>query len=185
MPKTYEQASVQDYGLLAQAMTTYHPRLAEYEVKVALLMVASNGDAPALRAHGHAVAARIRVLGPRERLLAEKDAVIEVDADRWAELDEAQGLALLDHQLEHLIIQAGKSGEIKRGPDERPLLGTRPEDWLLAGFADVVERHGLAALEAQALRKLFDDRQGLFDFMQDKPPTKSGKRKTNHDQAAA
>lgn len=61
--------------------------------------------------------------------------VIEIAADMWATLSDAQQVALVDHELCHLGV------DIPEDPDKDRALVVRGHD--LEEFAAVVERHGL------------------------------------------
>lgn len=59
--------------------------------------------------------------------------VVEVAADTWERLKPEQRIALIDHELCHLVVDENGDGD--------PVLSTRGHD--LEEFACIVERHGL------------------------------------------
>jgi hypothetical protein len=176
MPKTFKPASAADRTLLDQVMREHHFRLRAAEVVVRLVMVSPNRDAdgnvrgPAIKVHGAPAAACVRAFGPRERMLVGADAVIDVDAARWFDLERAQQIALLDHELTHLEVfeeedEDGSPGYRRAAVDGCPVVRMRPDDFVISGFVEVIKRHGQAALEAQAVADVGRQVQIVFDFM--------------------
>lgn len=171
MPKIATKVSDADMRLLTSVMTQYHRHLASADVRIGALLIESDTDAPAVTFGGARAAAKIRRLNAANRLLTALDVVIEIDKDTWDELDEKQQRALLDHELTHLELDPDK----KRYTDDRPVLKTRKDDWVLTGFYEVVQRHGAAALEAISIRKVVKgdrETQGTFPFMIQAPKPK-------------
>jgi hypothetical protein len=172
MAKTIEKAGEGITKLLYQIMQQDHGQLADEKVRVAVLMLTPELNAdkkplpPAIKYAGYPVAACIGVPPAWARVLAECDAVLEIDAHRWEELTDLHHRALIDHELQHLDIAVDKHGNTRRHFDGRPVLRTRPDDWVLSGFRAVVERHGPAALEVRAIGELYESCQELFEFMQ-------------------
>lgn len=100
-----------------------------------------------------------------------------IDADRWSELSESSRRALIDHELEHVVVRKGDDGAILTDDDLRPKLRLKPDDWVLTGFRCIVDRHGDSALEAMALHTLWDMHgQGLFSWAKDAPKNNQSKR---------
>lgn len=184
MRKRIEKADAAVVTLLNHAATKWHPDLIKAQVRVTPLMVhppvdkSGNPSGPALKLAGAPCVAKITVASARDRLLAKTDAIVEIAADVWERLDDAQRLALVDHELEHLIVKRDDKGEIQTHDDCRPCLATQPDDWVLTGFASVVERHGQSSVEVLGLRALASGCQLLFDFATGKA-SKPKKRKRN------
>ncbi len=160
-------------AVLNRMMADHHRRLAAEKVRVAVLMihppVNKDGDkiGPAIKHAGVEVAGRIKVATARERVLAEVEAIMEIDAEFWDTLVIESQAALIDHELEHLVILIDKEGVTRRHPGNLPVLATQPDDWMLTGFRSVVDRHGAHALEAMAIRELYEGFQMVFEFMGD------------------
>jgi hypothetical protein len=179
MPTSYDPAPPDVLDLLAEVRADYHPDLDAAGVTIGVLM-ASNPDGGAVKVGGHEAAAAIRVTNPRDRLQGMPDCSLLIDADRWEGLEDGERRALLDHELCHPVPRP-----LPPDPDDpdaparfllddagRPKLKTRKDDWCLTGFAEVVERHGRHALEAQAVRSLATRfRQELFPWGDDQAPT--------------
>lgn len=196
MSKRYGKPAGVTVALLNSAITSYHAELEEVKVRVGILMVAAVVDPeeggeheppPALTDKGSAIAARIRLTNPKERVYVPFDAMIEIDEGRWKELEEPSRRALLDHELTHLAVCRDKDNFPLTTSDVRPKLAMRPDDWKLTGFGEVVKRHGAASLESMALQKLYEVHgQGLFPFMIGDPPpaaTNAGKKKRKNQAA--
>src|ERR1019366_9477538 len=62
-------------------------------------------------------------------------------------LSETRRLALLDHELTHLVLRCDEDG-LKHDDIGRPTFKIKQHDFDLGGFAEVVERHGEASVEA-------------------------------------
>lgn len=156
MSKTYQKAENEIVKLANQACEKYHPDLAKAGVKIAVLMVEPSRDkddnptAPAIMVAGQPVTAKIQLANARLRVLCGVDVVIDVDSERYHELTTAQAIALFDHELEHLVIEDGKTD------DGRPKLMSKPDDISVTGFECVIKRHGEDALEAMAIKRVVD-----------------------------
>lgn len=142
----------------------YHPELVEAGVTFAVLM-AENEDGPAVKVHGWPCAAKVKVNNLEQRTQGMADATITIDSEQWTLYSSAQCEALLDHELEHLVLAKDKDGAVKRDDLNRPKLRCRPHDYELAGFVSVAKRHGREAVEVAEAKK-FRERFGqylLFD----------------------
>lgn len=173
MPKIIEKADATVVNLLTTAMTRYHPDLVEADAAIAALMVhpPTNGEGeqtgPAIVAAGCVALACIKVTNAKERVLTGCDAILQIAADLWEPLSLEQRTALLDHELEHLVVRRDGAGRIVQHDDLRPKLSTQPDDWSLSGFAAVVSRHGQNAVEVSALRQLNVEFHEVFAFMEE------------------
>ena len=174
MSKTYKMPDMGEVGVLVTAMGKWHKELIAEKINVVLLMV-DNATGHAITHAGHPVAAKVCIVSCRDHVYTGADAIIEIDAGHWADLTPKQALALIDHELTHLEVQKSDHG-VKRWDDGRAKLGTRPDDWYLTGFAEVIRRHGDDAIEATALAATIHDlsKQKVFDFMRE-VPAKAGK----------
>lgn len=176
MPKVYDNGSPATYKLLKTVMDTYHPELVEVNVSIGIVMVtaarneAGEPTGPAITKGGNPVAAQIRKTIAKQRLhmVEKRDALIEIDADQWAVMEDDHRLALLDHELTHIEIRRDENLAPVITDDLRPALKLKPDDFALTGFFEVIKRHRRAALEYQSVKSVvFDQRgQGLFDFVQ-------------------
>ena len=144
----------------------FHPELATHEVTVAAqlcsptekesLKAEKEGRAPQpLKLNGWPCHATVRKTNAQQRLGGMADALITLDALHWGTLDEAERIALLDHELTHLTVAKGKEGFPKSDDAGRPVLSMRLHDWQLGGgFREVAHRHQQAAPEVVAFREV-------------------------------
>lgn len=161
--KEVKLAAAEDLKLLAGATQQYHEPLQAAEARIGLVMVSCD-DGPAITHAGAQALAKVRRLNARDRLLTGFDAVIEVDAAVWESFTREQRIALLDHELTHLAVEKTGGGRPRHYPDGRPKLATRPDDWMITGFYEVVERHGEHAPDAAAISAVIKQGQHLFPF---------------------
>jgi hypothetical protein len=151
---TYTVADRADFDLLAEVIADHHPRLAEAGVTTQLLVAnAEEGKSP-LKNRGYPCLALARIVSLKDRVAGLKDTVIYLDGARWAEKSEEEQRAVLDHELSHFELVLDKQKKVKLDAADRPKLRTRLHDHEIGVFFDVVERHGVSAIEAQSYRDL-------------------------------
>lgn len=155
------------------AMEQWHHDLAIAKVKVGVIMAANPKDGPAVSHGGYPALASIKVVPLKDRITKGYDAEMLVDASFWKTTTEATRMALLDHELSHIELKKPKEKKNNKkkkpepsadsdGDDDdiiagqsflvddigRPLLKMRRGDWNIGdGFANVVRRHGVNAIE--------------------------------------
>lgn len=114
----------------------WHPHLAASDIRY---LFRQGG---AWMTGGKTILGKVAKLGTQQQFLAEgADAVILIDEERWEKLDEAQRLALVDHECAHLV-QATDKDECPLFQDNgRPVLRVRAHD--VEEFVEVIQRHGL------------------------------------------
>jgi hypothetical protein len=176
MATTYVKADQEVTNLLQEIMDKYHPVLSACEVVVDVLMArgvdkeGSGLPEPTLKLHGYPCAAIIKVTALKQRALGQGDALLTIDSATWEELSDEKQRAVLDHELEHLVVVANdgegkpaglvecdlETGEVIGEPlgDDlgRPKLKLKLHDWHLEGFKTIAERYGEAALEVLTAR---------------------------------
>ena len=155
--------------LLADTARRFHAPLVEAGVTVGLLAAWPNeGEDCAVKLHGYPCAAVVKVTPYRQRVQGIEDAVITVDGELWQVMKEAERVALLDHELQHLEVALDRDGRLKRDDWGRPKLKVRLHDWELGGFADVAVRHGAAAQEVRGFRDAHTRyHQAIFSWSDD------------------
>lgn len=178
MPVTYDSVPAEVPDMVAGLIDEFHPELAEAEVSIDYLF-AFNDRGPAVKLHGYPCQATIKVNGYKARKQGLADATIEIDGANWLGKTEDEQRALLDHEIEHLVVlRDKKTGEIKRDSLDRPRLKCRLHDYELGGFRVIAERHGQAAPEVQHAAH-WQDRFGqmLMEWGEEKAPRvkRSGK----------
>ena len=155
--KIYEY-SEQITEAATRAMQAYHPDLFSAGVTIKCTLVSKLGTEeqliPCLKHHGAFAAATIRLVRGSERVYVDHLAEILVDKCQWEDTDELGQVALLDHELNHLVLVKTKQGLTATDDAGRPKLRMRPDDWTLTGFLAVVRRHGTNAVEVDALTRV-------------------------------
>jgi hypothetical protein len=178
---TYQKAPADMREQVTAVMKTYHGQLRDAEVQVDVLLasptVDANGDptGPAVRVHGYAAAAFIRVLSYKDRVIRGFDAEMTLDADHWETASDAERIAVIDHELTHLELVTGDGGTVLRDNAERPKLRCRKHDRHFGWFDIVARRHGDHSLEVKQAREMLDSAQFtqcyLFDVGRDDETT--------------
>ena len=154
--RCYGPAELDTDDLVRRVTERFHPELLTAEVHVAVLMtyppVGDDGKptGPAIEIKGHACAGRIGLCNEKNRRLHGYDAIMELAADRWEEKSDRENEAVVDHELEHLVLVV-KEGTLQKHVDGHPRIKLQPDDWMLTGFVAVAERHPANACEVQAL----------------------------------
>jgi hypothetical protein len=154
--------------LIKAAMDTHHPTLSEAGVTVHAIYAErydEDGEPiAAIKVHGVPAVAKIAITALEDRVRGIADAKLTIDRGQWHGMAESRRLALLDHELTHLVLKLDEDG-LKLDDIGRPTLKIKHHDWELTGFAAVVERHGEASVEARQFAR-FEEAYGqlmLFD----------------------
>ncbi len=141
--------------ILREVLDEFHPSLVAASVRVTTLFShAGDSGGPALKLHGYACAATVKVNSLKDRVEGKADATIVIDGDSWHDWSYEERRAVLDHELYHLELKQDKEGQVKTDDAGRPKIGMRLHDWQLGGFAEIAERHGAAAFEVQTAREM-------------------------------
>ncbi len=141
-------------------MAKRHPDLCECAAAVGILM-ASNEKGPAVKHHGTAALAKVRIVSTDKRVNNRFDVEILIDVNEWSQLDDEQRAALINHELLHVRRKEYSAKKLKslrkENPDHpewkldchgRPVLGTIPADVTPGdGFSLCIEWHGASAVE--------------------------------------
>lgn len=147
-------------------MKRYHGDLHDHGVKIGVIMAMSGSEeGSALKLHGYPVAAMVKVVSLKDRIVKDYDVEMLVDAMLWKESNEKRREALIDHELSHLAIkrkkpQKPKKGEVQKESDAlgevvyddigRPVVKTIKADYNIGdGFLNVIRRHQDASFETQ------------------------------------
>lgn len=140
------------YRLLDQSRGQWHEDLADARIALAWRkQVKADKD-------GKLVLGKVRKASDLDRELAPYDFVVLLNQEAWDELTEAQRLALLDHELCHVVPVLDDNGKPQLNERGHPCFRLRKHD--LEEFRAVVERHGCylsdVAEFAQSLRRAKD-----------------------------
>lgn len=174
---TYEQADDATNERIQQIIERFHGPLHEAGVTVDCLFVHAKRDddgdptGPALKLHGVACAAIVKINSLKLRTQGHADAEIQIDGDRWGDRDEAEQDAILDHELQHLtIVPIGEGTNIAKRDDlGRPRLKMRFHDHEFGWFDAIVRRHGRSSLEWKQWETFEEDRVQLWLPFADNP----------------
>lgn len=156
---TYDAAPAASHERIAQLLEKYHGPLRDAGVKIdvlfALPTVNKNGDdvGHAVSHGGYRCAAKVRVIGLKDRAKGMGDAEIIVDGRQWDEWDDGERDAVLDHELEHLEL-VRKKGVVKQDDLGRPKLRCIKHDHQYGWFDAIVRRHGVKSPEWQQYARL-------------------------------
>lgn len=180
---TYAKADKDVHEQVVEVMRLYHDELTKQKVRVGVVMAYGPVDkdggktGPAIKDRGWPCLARIKINSLADRVEGKPDATLTLDddGDRWGSMSAAEQNALIDHELEHLVLVEDKEmpGHWKRDDLGRPKLKIRPHDWEFNGFASVARRHEEASqevIQAAVLRDMFG--QLLWDFAGAEKPRK-------------
>lgn len=126
--------------LIKSTLEKYHPELVEAGVTVEALMAFNDTGYP-VKANGYPALACIRIVPLKSRIKGMADAEITIDKGAYDALNEPQREALLDHELNHLIVKRDKEQNIKVDDLDRPCLKMRKHDYQMGWFKVIAERH--------------------------------------------
>ncbi len=165
MAVVYELCS-EDVDQLAHGLIQkHHPDLRDkakpvkVEYVFAELEPNSNGDRPsgdAVKLHGVACFAVVRIIPAKQRALGRGDAEVTIDKAKWEKMPMPRRQALLDHELEHLLVKRDNAGAMVLDAYERPRLKLKPHDWDFGWFDTIARRHGANSIEVQQAHKIAD-----------------------------
>ena len=182
MTQSYERAGERVVAMVTMARLRWHKVLTGCEVTVEAVFVddvneETGESSQTLKAHGYPAAATIAITPLKYRVLGVGDALMTIDAYSWAQLDEDERLALVDHELEHVQVRAAERGFVgwvkgaldrsaRLDDHRRPVLKLRHHDWELGGFRAIARRHKSAAIEVKAARSHREESgQYAWDFV--------------------
>lgn len=171
MPTTYQKAPHDVAELVDETASRFHTDLVKAGVRYDLMFAYGPCDDETgeklddpLKLRGVACLAIVRVVNLRDRAKGMGDAEIAFDADRWPDLTPQQREALVDHELEHLVLKRDRQDEVKLDDLGRPKLAIKTHDFDVGGFYSVIRRHS-AAIELESLARVGERlRQREFEF---------------------
>lgn len=173
MASRYEKGSKETLAIVKELVKEFHKDLDTQEVKIDVLMAfAPENDAGekvgcAVRLHGYQANALTSIVNLKNRVKGCGDAEIILDGDMWDSLEEKQQRAILDHQLQFLVVRRNHTGEVLVDTHGRPKLGMRKHDRQVGWFDSVAKRHGEDSIEVQQAKAIFDEAgQVYFGFLQ-------------------
>lgn len=160
MPTTYEECGDDVTCVVNEMMEKYHGELLKVGVSIECLYAIGADGKPAMKTRDGKILAQIKIANLERRTQGHADAQIKIDKTVWEEMAPQQRKALIDHELEHLVLVTTPEGTPKRDDLGRPKLKCKPHDWALTGFASVVARHKEAACECEEMVKFITSEDG-------------------------
>lgn len=164
MPTSFSEAPAAVRDLAVGLIEAHYQDLKEGDVTITYLM-AHNPDGPALTKGGWPCKALVKINSLRDRVAGLSDCLILLDEDGWREWSAKHQLAVMDHELFHVLVCRNKVGAIKYDDANRPKLKLRPHDFECTGFHAIARRHGAHSVEVQGIEgvsKVWLQRE--FDF---------------------
>lgn len=161
---TFRQADADCTAMIQELIQKYHTDLLEAGVRVgarfayaAINEKTGEPRGPALKFHGYAAAAIVRIISQKDRVSGMPDAMIDVDGRAWTdEWADERKQATIDHELLHLLVVKDDEGNVTLDDCHRPKLKMRLHDWELGGFADIAKRYKEQAIEVESARAMAD-----------------------------
>ncbi len=166
MAINYEKCDDSVAKLLTELINKYHSPIKAAGVTFDLTFASkfdkeSGEPLPAIKLHGTAAAAKVKITSLEDRARGIADAKIVIDRGEWAKAKPQTRAAILDHELTHVTLKG--EGE----PDDlgRPKLKLREHDWMVWGFDVIAERYKEYAPETSAMRGALEHfkQLSLFD----------------------
>lgn len=179
MGKIFTVANDEVQALVRRILEEQYPAIAGMipELQIGVLFATSDKDGkPALAKGGYPCAGVIRIVSEEDRAAGGPDVIISLDGDRWDDWTDEERYSLIHHELHHLVPaklrpRMDDSGGWFCEPDNlnRPKIRLRRHDFEIGGFNLIVEQHGAAALEWQAVERVHGAfNQQVFSFVTSK-----------------
>jgi hypothetical protein len=164
----YEDASEETLALLAATVQSFCPELDRAGVTWRVL-IARNDAGPALKNHGYAAAAVVKINSYEARVSGLPDVTLKISEEEWGGLGREGRIALLHHEAHHLVLVMERDANgmptdrPKRDDLGRPKLKMRLHDVQIGIFTEVAQQHGPASLDHQHVAGLVKQwQQGDF-----------------------
>lgn len=146
--------------IIEALISRHHPELEEAEVSIGVLWAwpgEDDEDGAVLKLHGYQAAAIIKINKASDRLQGMPDATIKIDAKLWRDrLDDFGRIALIDHELTHLVVLRDKDNHIKSDDAGRPKLKMRLHDVQIGVFDSIIRRYADKSLDGQHVKIVVD-----------------------------
>ncbi len=166
MPKEYSQCPTEVTSRAEALIKKFHPDLKAAEVTIDYIFVSSDAPAP-LKLHGVRALAIVRIVSTKDRAKGQSDAEIQIDELAYDAMTPAKRDALLDHELEHLVVKRNQQNEFAIDSNNRPKLKMRPHDVDVGWFETIAQRHKENSVELQQARWMQNNfGETFFPFMQ-------------------
>lgn len=167
MSKTYEPAPKEVEQRALALIEHHYPDITKSGLTIEYLFARNDGGYAIVHG-GYPAIGLCRIVNLKDRAKGNKDAEITICAETWEKMKPEQRDALLDHELNHLILVRDDMNGIKFDDLERPKLKIRKHDWQMGWFTCIAQRHGLNSPEVVQAKTLWDsDGQAFFALLTD------------------
>lgn len=151
--------------MLAELQQRYECYTEQIEARIKIDIVLAHADRDedgealndALRHHGVKALGIARSIGKKDRAMGRGDAEIALDGDWWETHPIEEQMALLDHELYHIVPKRDRDGNFKKDDMRRPLIKLRPHDEEFGLFRVIAARHGADSQEQQICKAMIED----------------------------
>jgi Putative phage metallopeptidase len=166
MPKVFEKVEGGEIPKLGQSLIDKHyPDINQADLTIDYLLV-SNGEGQAIMHHGYPALGLCRIVSLKDRAKGMADVEIQLDHRAWTGMTKEQKAALLDHELNHVIIVRGDENEILTDDLNRPKVKMRKHDFQFGWFTAIADRHGMNSPEVTQAKILWDEAgQSFFPML--------------------
>jgi hypothetical protein len=138
---TYDTPPSEVLDTINSTMEQHHEELHSAGVTVdAIIAFNDKGENP-IKHGGYPALAYIKITSLKNRIKGMADAEITIDGDAYNAMNDLQRIALIDHELHHLIVARDKEESIKFDDANRPKLKIRKHDYQMGWFRDIALRH--------------------------------------------
>lgn len=152
---TYTKCDSDTQTLVRKMLKMFNGDLVNAGITLDLLFaMASNETSPAVSFGGYPALAVVKITSLKDRVAGLADASIVIDELAWKDMTAEGKNALIDHELYHLIVKRTDTGAVKEDDCGRPKLKLRKHDWQTGGFYEIVQRHQMAAVDAQVIEEV-------------------------------
>jgi hypothetical protein len=178
MSTSYRRATKEVAERAAPIIEAHHSDVLNAGVTIDWLY-AKNPKGPALKHHGVPAFAICRIVNVKDRVKGNADVEICIDEGKYVDMPDAQKNALLDHELQHIMVVRDKEGMFKQDVVKRPKLELRMHDYDLGWFTVIAERHGPSSIEVYQARMIWQENgQAYFPMLNESAePSKAKKKK--------
>ncbi len=170
MPSKYEKCPKALHEQAYAIMAEHHKDLDIAKVSLDLIFAyAGENNAgeklgPALKHGGYEAIAIVKIVPLLNRVMGRADAQILLDGDKWPDLHEDQQAAVMDHELQHLVVAKDVEGAVITDSYGRPKLKMRLHDRQFGWFDAIAQRHREASQEVVQAAQLYQQ-AGQYYFL--------------------
>ncbi len=138
----YDASTPQVAEIINSLIGQYYPDLEEGQVTIESIFAYDNKGGFPVKAGGYPALACIKVNNLKNRVKGFADAEITIDAEAFKAMTDPQKIALLDHELYHVLVVRDKEGNIKTDDANRSKLRLKKHDYQMGWFKEIAARHG-------------------------------------------